>query len=128
MPNPKIRTTLDMHHDLACQVGLVVAEYALLERLLFSIYALLAPAEPSTSLGTFYALHSLRERKRITLRVACPLLQPSYLTALKRLLRRFSNATNRRTEVAHCEYMADDVHVMRLGARGGGLFGVPRAG
>jgi hypothetical protein len=42
IPNPHIHTTLALHPEMAQQVGLVVAEYALLERVLFSIYALIS--------------------------------------------------------------------------------------
>jgi hypothetical protein len=45
-PNPHIHTTLALHPEMAQQVGLVMAEYAILERLLFTIYALISQHGP----------------------------------------------------------------------------------
>ncbi len=90
LPNPLIRSALDLHPDLAAKVGLVIAEYALLERLMYSIYAVMVLGEVQ------------------------PILGEVYYKPLKRLWRWFSAAANRRTEIAHCLYFADAETVMRL--------------
>jgi hypothetical protein len=67
MPNPLIRTTLDLHPELAQKVGLVVAEYALLERSMWTVYALLPGFDPKASLLAFYSLRSIRRRQSLVL-------------------------------------------------------------
>ncbi len=114
LPNPLIRSALDLHPDLAAKVGLVIAEYALLERLMYSIYAVIVPDDPRVSLSKFYSLRSLRKRQALVLGEVQPILGEVYYKPLKRLWRWFSAAANRRTEIAHCLYFADAETVMRL--------------
>jgi predicted secreted Zn-dependent protease len=45
---------------------------------------------------------------------AKPHIQEPLYSALERLWKRFSAAANRRTEVAHCTYLADNKSAMRL--------------
>lgn len=63
--NPLIYTTLALHPEMARQVGLVVAEYAVLERLLFSIYALVSSDDPPTCFRRFYKLRTLSLRREL---------------------------------------------------------------
>jgi hypothetical protein len=114
------RTSLAKHPEIAQQVGLVVAEYALLERLLFSVYALLANDPPLSSFGKFYRIHSFHQRKLlITATAKNANLNAAVYSALMRLLRRFGNAADRRAEIAHCAFLADHKAVVRLVVRAG---------
>jgi hypothetical protein len=114
MPTPYVHTALDKHPEVARKVGLIVAEYALLERLMWTIYALLPNIEPKESVVTFFQLVSIRRRKALVLDAAEQVLSEPYYKALKHLWKRFHAAAKRRTEVAHCQYMADDETVVRL--------------
>jgi hypothetical protein len=115
IPNPHIHTTLALHPEMAQQVGLVVAEYALLERVLFSIYALISLDDPPTCFRRFYKLRTLSLRRELIEDAAKKRnLNALLQRALKRLLRRFEGAADRRTEIAHCAYLADGTTLVRL--------------
>lgn len=58
MSNPKALTSLSHHPDMAMQVGLVVADYAVIERLFYTLYALLAEGNVRQNLTDFYRLRS----------------------------------------------------------------------
>src|SRR5262245_61986054 len=100
---------------MARQVGLVVAEYAVLERLLFSIYALISSDDPPTCFRRFYKLRTLSLRRELVeLSAKDRNLDALLQRALKRLLKRFEGAADRRTEIAHCAYLADGATLVRL--------------
>jgi hypothetical protein len=114
-PNPHIHTTLTLHPEMAQQVGLVMAEYAILERLLFTIYALIASRDPRTRFRRFYKLRSLNLRRELVEQaVRKSNLHARLRRALKRLLNRFERAADRRTEIAHCAYLSDRTTLVRL--------------
>jgi hypothetical protein len=97
-----------------------VAEYAVLERLLFSVYALLANDSPSSSFRKFYRIRSFHQRKLlITATAKNAKLNAAVHSSLMRLLRRFGNAADRRAEIAHCAFLADSKTVVRLVVRSG---------
>jgi hypothetical protein len=90
-------------------------QYALLERLLFSIYALISPDDPPTCFRRFYKLRTLSLRRELIEDAAKKHnLHALLQRALKRLLRRFEGAADRRTEIAHCAYLADGTTLVRL--------------
>ena len=114
------QTSLVKHPEIAQQVGLVVAEYAVLERLLFSIYVLLANDPPLSSFRKFYRIRSFHQRRLLlTAAAKNAKLNAAVYSSLMRLLRRFGNAADRRTEIAHCAFLADHKTVVRLVVRSG---------
>lgn len=107
------KSTLHDHLDVAAKVGLVVADYALLETLTFVIYALVAKTDPDRSFRDFYALRSIRKRETL-ISDAMGELDPDLRAAFKRAWKRFRAAANRRTEIAHCSFLSDGKTVTRL--------------
>ena len=114
MSTPFVRTALDMHPELAQKVGLVIADYALLERFMWVIYALLPGVDTKQSVPDFYSRRSIRRRQALVLETAKPALNITHYRALKRLWKRLGAAADRRTEIAHCLYAADDDKLLRL--------------
>ena len=118
--SPAPRTSLVKHPEIAQQVGLIVAEYALLERLLFSVYALLTNDPPLSSFRKFYRIRSFHQRRLLIIATAKNAnLSAAVYSSLMRLLRRFGNAADRRAEIAHCAFLADHKTVVRLVVRAG---------
>jgi len=114
-PNPHIHTALALHPEMAQQVGLVMAEYAILERLLFTIYALISQHDPRVCFRRFYKLRALNDRRKLVEAAARKSnLHARLQRALKRLLNRFEGAADRRTEIAHCTYLSDATTLVRL--------------
>lgn len=95
------RTSLKNYPDIAMNVGLVVAEYALLEGLMATIYAIISKENPRTAFSDFYDLRSAHLKEELATRAAIDLDAP-FQKAYDRLWKRFKKAANRRTEIAHC--------------------------
>lgn len=100
--------------DIASKVGHLVADYAHLEFLLAIIYALVSQDEPATSFSEFYAQRSANRKCGLILRVAQPISVPDAFSLLRRICRRFKGAASKRTEVAHCVFMAPNGRLSRL--------------
>lgn len=107
------KSVLHEHPDIAQAVGLVVADYALLEALMFLIYALTTDEDGETAFQSFYTLRSAHLREGLMYEKAAHLDEPVQ-NALRRLWRRFKAAANRRTEIAHVSFLTDGKTVTRL--------------
>jgi hypothetical protein len=106
-------TSLTKHPELAQAIGIVIAEYSLLEFHMFLIYALARhPASPVECFAPYYSLRSMDKRNELVTE-ATHHLPPSHKKALGRLWRRFRSAARRRTEIAHASYMSDGKTLVR---------------
>lgn len=106
-------TALKRYPEIAQRVGLIVAEYALLEHFLFICHALMAKTTTAESFNDFYRLRSLNLRCELLLNHS-EALHPILRNVLSRILRRFKKAADRRTEVAHCMYLAPQGAIQRM--------------
>lgn len=114
MASPRVRTSLQNHPGIAVQVGLIVAEYATLEHLMFLIHALISKEDPKKCLGDYYSLRAINRRSSLVLEAAKEKLSQENHAALKRLWRRLAAAANRRTDIAHCIYAGNKKSICRL--------------
>lgn len=117
---PKPLTSLKGHPEIAQDVGLIVADYAVLDSLMYAVFALLSPEEPEQSIVAFYELRSAHLREELVTKAAVT-LDEDYAKALRRLWRRFKKAANRRTEIAHCLFMDQGEGPMRMRVTGGSV-------
>jgi hypothetical protein len=108
------RTALKNYPDLAQQIGLIVAEYALLEQLMLVVYASLSGKTPLESFAAYFELRKSHLRKELVLNAAQQTIQPDHYKALFRLWRRFAKAADRRTEIAHVAYIEQSGKMLRL--------------
>lgn len=100
-------SALRKYPDMARQIGLIIADYAILEYQVFILYALLSPKNPMESFRKFYTYISANNKCGLVLGEAKQLDHERY-AALDKLLDRFKKAANRRTEIAHCEFLSQD--------------------
>lgn len=108
------RTTLQNHPEMAQNVGLVIAEYATLELLLFYIYALLTKDNVRELYYEFFSTYSLNKRCELINCAAKKSSLPQHLVSpLNSLIRRFKSAAKRRTEIAHVMYL-ENVGMTRI--------------
>jgi hypothetical protein len=107
------KSTLHDHPNVAQRVGLVVADYALLEMMMFMLYAVVSGLHGMEAFKRFYRLRSIHLREEITYKAAEG-LEEAYQEAICRAWKRFKAAANRRTEIAHCSFMSDGKTVTRL--------------
>lgn len=108
------QTSLRRHPAIAQQVGLVIADYALLEMRMCLIYAAICPRQGGDAIDAFYDLRSIRRREELVLTELESIITPDRFGALKRLWKRFKAAANRRTEIAHCAFLDRHGSPMRL--------------
>lgn len=108
-------SALGNYPELATRVGIVIADYALLEYQMFILYAALSPKNPAESFSKFYQYISANNKTGLILREAKNVLSETSYKALDRLCDRFKKAANRRTEIAHCVFVSgDNSALMRL--------------
>lgn len=100
--------------DIAVKIGHVIADYAHLEFLLSIIYALVSQSDPITSFNEFYGQRAANNKCGLILKVAKPIATTEAFAMLQRICRRFKNAAAKRTEVAHCMFMAPSGQLSRL--------------
>lgn len=106
------KSSLHNHPDIAQQVGLVVADYAVLEACMFLVYAAMAD-KPKEAFRRFYELRHSHLREELMLKTAAKYPEPIQ-KALSRLWRRFKAAARRRTEIAHVSFLSDGKTVTRM--------------
>ncbi|MES2043764.1 MAG: hypothetical protein V4475_07790 [Pseudomonadota bacterium] len=108
-------SALQLQPEIARMVGMVVADYAHLEMSMYMIFAALTNLQGDEAFSAFYSLRSLHKREELLWREAEGL---SFVMkrALRKLIRRFKAAANRRTEIAHSSYYGDEdrIRMMRL--------------
>jgi hypothetical protein len=107
------KSSLHDHPDIAAKVGLVVADYALLEYFTFVIFALISGESPDASFVAFYGLRHTHLREELTYKHAAK-LDADLEQAIKRVWKRFKAAAHRRTEIAHCSFLSDGKTVARF--------------
>lgn len=117
-------TGLHRHPEVAQQVGLIIAEYAVLEYFLFVGYAMIAPTDVMTSFNEFFGLRSVNKRYELS-KNAAKSLDSYRRRAHERVWRHFKGAAARRTEIAHCMYTvpgadreSGEIYRMRADGRG----------
>jgi hypothetical protein len=110
---PKPLSSLKSHPDLAKSVGLVVADYAVLDALMYAIFATLSAEEPERSIIEFYTLRSAHLREELV-NAAASAMPSEVQKAISRLWRRFKGAADRRTEIAHCLFIETSDAPMRM--------------
>ena len=91
-----------------------MADYALLEMRMCLLYAVICSRRGDDAFTAFFERRSIRLRAELVLKELEPILTPDRYGALKRLWRRFKSAANRRTEIAHCTFLAPEGTPMRL--------------
>lgn len=106
-------TSLSQHPDIAQMVGYVVADYAILENLMLSLYAAFSKMDPAESMAAFYGMRSVQKKEELVSQAAGA-LPVNYQAALARLWKRFKSAANRRTEIAHCAYFDQGEGLKRM--------------
>jgi hypothetical protein len=113
-------SSLRRHPHLAEKVGLVIADYAVLEMSFYFIYSAINYYNLENSFKEFYGLRSLNLRCELVLNKFDENTQfpPSYRKALERLIRRFKSAANRRTEIAHVQYLEKNNKIISLFLKG----------
>jgi len=115
MENFAPRTSLKDYPELAKTIGIIVAEYGLLELQMYLVFGILSDSKPEDSYKEFFHLQKSHLRKELILKAAAKAqIKPEYLKALNRLLRRFASAANRRTEIAHASYAIQKGKMHRL--------------
>jgi hypothetical protein len=110
--------------DLAREIGLLVADYAALELILFNIFLILSHRPAAETFSLFFSQRSIN-RKTQLLEKEMPRMSPPLQAALKRLIRRMKGAAARRTEIAHVHIMTGGRGPMRLQLFGNQAKAVP---
>jgi hypothetical protein len=90
----EIKSSLHQHPDIASLVGLVLADYAMLESFMYVIHAAIT-GDPDEAFVRFYTLRSSHLREVLMYNAAQD-LHPLLQRALRRLWRRFNAAARRR--------------------------------
>lgn len=111
-------SSLRRHPEVATQVGFIIADYALLEFLMFHLYAALSDQDPGVSFERFYSMRSINKRSELVVGELTEILDDAHTRALKKLWKRFRAAATRRTEIAHCTFLSKDGGVSRLRLHG----------
>lgn len=109
----KPTTALSGHPEIAQHVGIIIAEYAILEFQMYLLYACLVPVRAGVSFDTFFRLRSINLRCEI-IENACEPLPDDLHRVISRVLRRLKGAATRRTEIAHCMYLARGDGILRM--------------
>jgi len=113
------RTSLRRHPDLAQLVGLIIADYALLEFQAFILLATASDRPVGDLFAEFYGWRSINNKREMALREARPRAHPHLYEAIERTWRHFLAAAERRTEIAHCLFLAPNDGVLRMRLRNG---------
>jgi hypothetical protein len=108
-------SALSSRPELAKNIGMIVADYSLLEYQMFILYAALSPRNPAESFSRFYQRTSVDNKTGLLLKEAKKNLDRERFKAVDKLCDRFKRAAKRRTEVAHCVFISDDnSEILRL--------------
>jgi hypothetical protein len=99
--------------EIANNIGRIVVGYASLEFYMFLIFAFMSDEHPHESFRKFFVLRSINKRQEL-FNTRVVLLPQADQVACKRLWRRLKTAADRRTEVAHSQYMGANGNHTRL--------------
>jgi hypothetical protein len=96
-------TVIQTQPDHARLIGVITAEWSLVEMMLSSLFGVLLGAEQSRAYAAFFALHSHRAQFDVVKAVGTVALseQPDRLAELKKLLSRIESVARRRNDFSH---------------------------
>jgi hypothetical protein len=97
-------TSLKRQPEVATQIGLIMADFALIEFNMFIIYAAISPKNPMESFSKFYKQISANNKSKLVLDESLGKISEKQYLALQRLWKRFKGAAIRRNEIAHCVF------------------------
>ncbi len=108
------KSSLHRHPEIATKIGLVVADYATLEMLMYLAYALASNKDPEECFTSFYGWRAINHRAQSVLSELKPRLDPMRYGAFDKAWKLMKGAARRRTEIAHCTFITKAERPMRL--------------